>query len=295
MFQVWESEELKNETALKFQDSQIPQFINPRIPKSCTGSSMSKAGVAMLTPKERERYDRQIMIGEIGQEGQEKLKRSRVVIAGAGGLGSPIATYLTAAGVGRIRVIDHDRVSLSNLNRQVLHWEEDIGNQKVDSVRTKLSRLNSEVKIEAIAETITEDNVSRLVDGCDGVVDAMDNLPARLILNRSAIEKRIPFFHGAICGFEGRAMTIIPGETACLRCMVRGPVPQEKFPVIGVTPGVIGIIQATEVIKYLLGIGRLLTNRLLIYDGLNITFNEFIIKKNPDCDHCGSLFMSSSG
>jgi len=249
----------------------------------------------MLTPKERERYDRQIMIGEIGQGGQEKLKQSRVVIAGAGGLGSPIATYLTAAGVGRIRVIDHDRVSLSNLNRQVLHWEEDIGNQKVDSVRTKLRSLNPGVEIEAIAETITEDNVSRLVDGYDGVVDATDNLPVRLILNRFAIQKRIPFFHGAIRGFEGRAMTVIPGETACLRCMNRGPVPQEKFPVIGVTPAVIGIIQATEVIKYLLGIGRLLTNRLLIYDGLNITFNEFIIKKNPDCDHCGSLSLSSSG
>lgn len=243
----------------------------------------------MLTPKERERYDRQIMIGEIGQEGQGKLKRSRVVIAGAGGLGSPIATYLTAAGVGTIRVIDHDRVSLSNLNRQVLHWEGDIGNKKVDSVRTKLKSLNSEVEIEAIAETITESNVSRLVDGYDGIVDAMDNLPTRYLLNRCAIEKRIPFFHGAIYGFEGRAITVIPGETACLRCMYRGPVAQEKFPVIGVTPAIIGSIQATEVIKYLLGIGRLLTNRLLIYDGLKITFSEFIINRNPDCDHCGSL------
>jgi len=255
---------------------------------------MSKAGVPMLTPKELERYDRQIMIGEIGQERQEKLKRSRVLIAGAGGLGSPIATYLAAAGVGMIRVIDHDHVSLSNLNRQVLHWEEDLGSRKVDSARTKLRNLNSEVEVEAIAETITERNVSRLVDGCDGIVDAMDNLPSRYILNRCAIEKRIPFFHGAIHGFEGRAMTVIPGETACLRCMYRGPVPQVKFPVIGVTPAVIGSIQATEVIKYLLGIGRLLTNRLLIYDGLKITFSEFIINKNPSCDHCGSLSTSSS-
>jgi len=243
----------------------------------------------MFTPSERERYDRQIMIKEIGQKGQERLKRSRVVIAGAGGLGSPIALYLTAAGIGMIRVIDHDQVELSNLNRQILHWEEDIGRKKVDTARTKLRTLNSAVEIEAIDETITEANVSQLVDSCDAIVDAMDNLPTRYILNRCAIEKNIPFFHGAVNGFEGRAMTIIPRETACLRCMYRGPVPKEKFPVIGVAPAVIGSIQATEVIKYLIGIGKLLTNRLLIYDGLKVAFNEFTVNKNPNCDHCGSL------
>jgi adenylyltransferase/sulfurtransferase len=228
------------------------------------------------------------MIEEIGQEGQEKLKRSRVAIAGAGGLGSPIAIYLTAAGIGMIRMIDHDQVTLSNLNRQILHWEEDIGRKKVDSAREKLRNLNREVKIEGIAETITESNVSQLVDGCDVIVDAMDNIPTRYILNRCAIEKQIPFFHGAVNGFEGRVMTILPGKTACLRCLYRGPVPQEKFPVIGVTPAVVGSIQATEVIKYLVGMGKLLTNRLLIYDGLQVTFSEFTINKNPNCDHCGS-------
>ena len=241
----------------------------------------------MLTPSERERYDRQILIGEIGEEGQGKLKRSRVVIAGTGGLGSPIALYLAAAGIGRIRVIDHDRVALSNLNRQILHWEEDVGRKKVESARAKLRNLNSAVEIQAIAETITEENVSELAEGCDAIVDAMDNLPTRYVLNRCAIEKRVPFFHGAVYGFEGRAMTVLPGETACLRCMYRGLVPQEKFPVIGVTPAVIGSIQATEVIKYLLGIGKLLTNRLLIYDGLKVTFSEFRLNKNPNCDHCG--------
>ena len=242
----------------------------------------------MLTPSERERYDRQIMIGEIGQKGQGKLKKSRVVIAGAGGLGSPIAVYLTAAGIGTIRIIDHDQVALSNLNRQILHWEEDVGRKKVDSARTKLRNLNSTVEIQAIAETITKENVSDLMDGCDAIVDAMDNLPTRYLLNRCAIEKNIPFFHGAVNGFEGRVMTVIPGETACLRCMYRGLVPQEKFPVIGVAPAVIGSIQATEVIKYLVGIGKLLTNRLLIYDGLKVTFSEFRLNKNPNCDHCGS-------
>jgi molybdopterin/thiamine biosynthesis adenylyltransferase len=242
----------------------------------------------MLTTRERERYDRQIMIGEIGQEGQSKLKSSRVAIAGAGGLGSPVAFYLTAAGIGMIRMIDHDQVALSNLNRQILHWEADIGRKKVDSAETKLRNLNSSVKIEAIAEMITEDNVSRLVDGCDVIVDAMDNFPTRYVLNRCAIKKNIPFIHGAVRGFEGRVMTILPGETACLGCMYRGPVPEDKFPVIGVAPAVVGSIQATEVIKYLVGIGKLLTNRLLLYDGLQASFSEFTVSKNPDCDHCGS-------
>jgi molybdopterin/thiamine biosynthesis adenylyltransferase len=248
----------------------------------------------MLTRNERERYDRQIMIQDIGVQGQKALKRSRVLVAGAGGLGSPIAFYLTAAGVGTIRLIDHDQVTLSNLNRQILHGEEDIGRKKIDSATTKLRALNSRVKIEAIAETITEENVSELVQGCDVIVDAMDNLPTRYVLNRCAVEKRIPFFHGAVSGFEGRAMTILPGKTACLRCMYRGPVPQEKFPVIGVAPGMIGIIQATEVIKYLIGTGKLLTNRLLIYDGLELSFTELTVQKNPDCDHCGSGVTAES-
>jgi adenylyltransferase/sulfurtransferase len=186
-------------------------------------------------------------------------------------------------------MIDHDHVALSNLNRQILYWEEDIGRKKVDSAKKKLTNLNSAAEIETIGETITEDNVSQLVDGCDVIVDAMDNLPTRYILNRCAIERNIPFFHGAVHGFEGRVMTIIPGETACLRCMYRGPVPQEKFPVIGVAPAVIGSIQATEVIKYLVGIGKLLINRLLFYNGLEVTFSEFTVNKNPNCDHCGSL------
>jgi len=242
----------------------------------------------MLTSAEQERYDRQIMIGEIGPEGQEKLKTSRVVLAGAGGLGSPIAIYLVAAGIGMIRMIDHDQVALSNLNRQILHWEEDIGRKKVDSARPKLKKLNSTVNIETVSETITENNVSQLVQGCDVIVDAMDNLPTRYVLNRCAVERKMPFFHGAVHGFEGRAMTILPGETACLRCMYRGPIPQEKFPVIGVAPAVIGCIQATEVVKYFVGVGSLLTNRLLLYDGLKMVFKEFSVEKNPDCDHCGS-------
>ena len=241
----------------------------------------------MLTTGERERYDRQIMIEEIGENGQEKLKRAKVLIAGAGGLGSLASIYLTSAGVGMIRIVDHDRVDLSNLNRQVLHWERDTGRTKVESALDKLRNINPAIKIEAIEETITDSNLSRLVEGIHLIVDAMDNLPTRYLLNKVSLEKDIPLFHGAVHGFEGRAMTIIPGKTACLRCMYRGPVPEGKFPVIGVTPAVIGSIQATEVIKYIVGIGKLLTNRLLMYDGLNLKFTEFSVRKNPNCEHCG--------
>ena len=240
----------------------------------------------MLTTDELERYERQIIIEGFGEEGQERLKRAKVFVAGAGGLGSPVSIYLMAAGVGMIRIVDHDRVELSNLNRQVLHWDEDIGRRKIDSALEKLKRLNQGVKIEATEEMITEANVSQLIAGFDLIVDAMDNLPTRYILNKAALERNIPFFHGAVYGFEGRAMTIIPGQTACLRCLYRGVVPRKKFPVIGVAPAVIGCIQATEVIKYIVGIGELLTDRLLIYDGLNLKFTEFKVKKDPNCEHC---------
>jgi molybdopterin/thiamine biosynthesis adenylyltransferase len=241
----------------------------------------------VLTKDEREKYARQMMMRGFGLEGQERLKKARVFIAGAGGLGSSSATYLAAAGVGTLRIVDHDRVELSNLNRQVLHWQEDIGKRKVSSAESKLKQLNPEVTIEAIEEKITEANISQLLAGFDLIVDAMDNLPTRYLLNKLAVEKNIPFFHGAVYGFEGRAMTVIPGKTACLRCVYRGAIPEEKFPVIGVTPAVIGCIQAAEVIKYLVGMGQLLANRLLIYDGLNMKFTEFKVKKDPHCPHCG--------
>jgi len=243
----------------------------------------------MLTNDERERYDRQIMIRGIGEEGQAKLKQAKVCIAGVGGLGSPIAIYLAAAGVGTIRLVDHDRVELSNLNRQVLHGDEDIGKRKGESAMGKLKKLNQQVEIDAIAETITENNVAQLVNDCDLIVDAMDNLPTRYLLNKAAIDKRIPFFHGAVYGFEGRAMTVIPGKSACLWCVYQGRITEGKFPVIGVAPAVIGCIQATEVIKYIVGIGELLTNRLLIYDGLNLEFTKLTVKPDPNCKHCGHL------
>jgi molybdopterin/thiamine biosynthesis adenylyltransferase len=244
----------------------------------------------MLTRDELTRYDRQIILYGFGEEGQEKLKKARVFVAGAGGLGSPISIYLAAAGIGYIRIADHDSIELSNLNRQILHWQENIGGKKVDSAADKLGRFNPDIKIEGLAETITEASVDELVGDADIIVDAMDNLPTRYLLNKTAIRKNIPFVHGAVTGFEGRAMTVIPGKSACLNCVYHGiEIPREKFPVVGVTPAVIGSIQATEVIKYFTGLGNLLSGRLLNYDGLSMTFSEFEVNLDPDCAHCGNI------
>lgn len=229
------------------------------------------------------------MINGFGEEGQAKLKRAKVFIAGAGGLGSAAASYLAAAGVGVIRAVDHDKVELSNLNRQLLHRDSDLGRKKVESAAERLKEINAELKVEALEEKITEANIAQLLAGFDLVVDALDNLPTRYLLNKVAVEQDIPFFHGAVNGFEGRAMTVIPGQTACLWCVYRGAIVEGEFPVLGVTPGVIGCIQATEVIKYIVGMGQLLTNRLLVYDGQNMKFTEFKVKRDPDCQHCGAL------
>lgn len=241
----------------------------------------------MLLQEELNRYDRQILIPEIGRAGQEKLKKARVFVAGAGGLGSPVSIYLAVAGIGHIRIADHGVVDPSNLNRQILHWRMDIGRLKVDSAREKLSKINPHVKIEITNKTINENNISSMTDGFDAIVDAMDNFPARYVLNKAAVERNIPFFHGAVRGLEGRAMTIIPGKTACFRCMYHGTPPAEKSPVLGATAAVIASIQVTELIKYFTGMGDLMANRLLIYDGMSMTFREFKLKRNPECDHCG--------
>ena len=239
----------------------------------------------MLTSDELKRYERQISI--FGEDGQGKLKKAKVFIAGAGGLGCSISAYLTVAGVGRLRVVDNDIVALENLNRQILHWDSDIDKKKLESAAAKLRRMNSNVEVEVISETITEGNIDDLVGDFDMIVDAMDNFAARYVLNKAALVKKIPFFHGAVHGFYGQATTIIPGKTACLRCIFPEAPPPTVPPVVGVTPGVIGCIQATEVIKYILGIGSLLENRLLMWDGLNGEVDELPLEKNPGCEDCG--------
>lgn len=243
----------------------------------------------MLTADELERYQRQIIMDGFGERGQERLKQARVFIAGSGGLGSPISIYLAVAGVGHIRIVDKDVVELSNLNRQILHWNKDLGRMKAESAQEKLRQINADIEVEAIVETIAGDNILDLVGDCHLIVDAMDNFPTRYLLNKAALKRKIPFFHGGIYGMNGMATTIIPGETACLRCISDEPPPPMTFPVVGVAPGIIGCIQATEVIKYIVGIGDLLKNRLLLFDGLVSSFREVVLRRNPSCRDCSAL------
>ena len=245
----------------------------------------------MLTPEEKQRYDRQILIPGIGEAGQEKIKKASVVIAGAGGLGSPVALYLTAAGVGTLRIIDNDKVELSNLNRQILHWDKDVSKSKTASAYDKLTKLNKNVNLETVHITIDDSNAAQLTEGFDVIVDAMDNLSTRFLLNKAAVKHKVPFIHGAVSGMEGRAMTVIPGKSACIKCLYHAAPPKIKFPVLGTTPAVIGAIEATEVIKYITGIGTLLTNRLLIYDGLNMKFTELKVIRDINCEHCGDTVI----
>jgi adenylyltransferase/sulfurtransferase len=240
----------------------------------------------MLSEREHERYKRQIML--FGDEGQERLKKAHIFIAGAGGLGSPISIYLAVAGIGTITVVDMDTVDQSNLNRQILHNDRDIGKKKTVSALAKLREYNPDITVNAIDTTITADNIRELVGQVDGIVDAMDNYPVRYLLNRVALEKKVPFFHGAIRGFYGQVTTIVPGRTPCLECIFPKAPPKEVFPVVGATPGVIGTIQATEVIKYLTRQGELLAGRLLVWDGLAATSEEILIGKNPACPACSA-------
>jgi len=226
----------------------------------------------MLSEKEIERYDRQIMI--FGNEGQEKLKSAKVAVIGVGGLGSPVAYYLASAGIGTLLLIDDQKPELSNLNRQILHWEEDIGkNPKPLSAKWKLERFNSDIKIETFVGRLTEENVDEALNGVDVIVDCLDNFETRYLLDDYAQRKRIPLVHGAVEGTFGQVTTIVPGKTKSLREIF--PSVREKkgkFPIIGATAGVIGSIQAMEVIKILTGFGEPLLNKLLLVD---LTYNTF--------------------
>lgn len=241
----------------------------------------------MLSARELDRYKRQIPL--FGEEGQERLKSARIFIAGAGGLGCPVALYLAVAGIGTITVADRDIVETTNLNRQILYYDRDIGKKKTVSAAEKLREINPDITVEAIDTTIGEANVLRLVGDSDGIVDAMDNFSARYLLNRTALEKNIPLFHGAVSGMYGQATTIIPGSTPCLACIFPAAPPGEVTPVIGVIPAIIGMVQATEVIKYLLNEGELLTNRIFIWDGLEARAEELRAERNPACPACSSI------
>jgi len=242
----------------------------------------------MLSREELVRYERQIPV--IGREGQEKLKRSTVLIAGAGGLGSASALYLAAAGVGRLIIVDPQDVELSNLNRQVLHWTSDIGRAKVESAREKLRRLNPNVEVEVYREELTEELARRLVSRADIVIDALDNWEARFLLNRVCVELGKPFIHAGVEGFYGQMLVVVPGKGPCLQCLLpRQPPSRSGVPVLATTPGVLGLLQATEAIKLLTGVGEPTIGRLIIYDGYSMTFSEVRVRRRPDCPVCSRI------
>ncbi|MFX1520547.1 MAG: ThiF family adenylyltransferase [Promethearchaeota archaeon] len=243
-----------------------------------------------LTPSELKRYDRQMMIKGWGVEGQEKLKKSKIVVMGVGGLGCPVSIYLAVGGVGHLVLIDKDKPDLSNMNRQILHWEKDIGRDKAISAKEKLVQMNSDITIEGLTLEITEENILDLVKDATVVIDAMDNFHVRYLINDACVNHKIPFVHAGIYGLEGQLTTIMPGKGPCLKCIFpTPPIEQKKFPVLGATPAVLATLQAMEAFKLVLGIGAPLIGRLLIFDGEVMSFDVMQIKRRDDCEVCSNI------
>jgi sulfur-carrier protein adenylyltransferase/sulfurtransferase len=248
---------------------------------------------ASLTPDQAQRYSRHLLVPEVGETGQQKLLKSKVLLIGAGGLGSPAAYYLASAGVGTLGIVDSDVVDLTNLQRQILHTTERIGESKVSSAKKTLEALNPDVTIVGYEERMTGANIDRIIDGYDVVIDGADNFPTRYLLNDASVKHRIPVVHGSIFRFEGQVTVFKPFEGPCYRCLFPEPPPPDMAPscgeagVLGVLCGVMGNIQANEAIKVLLGIGDTLSGRLLIYDALGMTFTELKVRRDPNCPACG--------
>ncbi len=246
-----------------------------------------------FTEEQLVRYSRHIILAEVGGKGQKKIAQARVLLIGAGGLGAPAALYLAAAGVGTIGLIDPDVVDLSNLHRQVIHHTDDLGRPKVESARAKIEALNPDVRVLTYHEALSADNAADLFGAFDCILDGTDNFPAKFLINDAAYFAKKPLIHGGILRFEGQMFTIVPGQSACYRCIFPEPPPSGLVPtcqeagVIGPLAGVIGTLQATEVLKIILGIGRLLTNRILKYDGSRAQFRTVPIRQNSRCPLCG--------
>lgn len=244
----------------------------------------------MLTEEEKRRYRRQLILPEIGEEGQKKLARSRVLLVGLGGLGSISSYYLAAAGVGHLRIVDRDVVGLENLNRQILHNTDDLGRPKVESAYEKLLRLNPACRVQAAFVDIGDDNAFALAEGCDLIMDGTDNIATRHVLNLVSVQKRIPFIYGGIKGWKGMTAAFIPGETCCLACLFppeRAITNETEFPALGPTPGVIASIQSMEALRILAGLPSKLAGRLLEFRGMEMRFRSTLLTKDPNCHHCG--------
>jgi molybdopterin/thiamine biosynthesis adenylyltransferase/rhodanese-related sulfurtransferase len=248
----------------------------------------------VLDAEKRSRYSRHLLIPEVGEEGQLKLLDSRVLLIGAGGLGSPASLYLAAAGVGRLGIVDDDRVDASNLQRQIAHSTESLGEWKADSAKRTLEALNPDVEVVTYKERLTSENVDRiLADGWDVIVDGADNFPTRYLVNDASVFHDVPVVHGSIYRFEGQVTVFKPHEGPCYRCLFPQPPPPELAPscaeggVLGVLPGIIGSLQANEALKLALGIGESLSGRLLLFDALSTEFSEVTLRRDPNCPVCG--------
>jgi len=248
----------------------------------------------VLSPEQRARYSRHLLIPEVGEEGQQRLLDARVLLVGAGGLGSPASLYLAAAGVGTLGIIDADVVDESNLQRQVVHSTDRLGEAKVESAKRTLEALNPDVRVVPYQERLTSENVDHILsEGWDVIVDGADNFPTRYLVNDASVWHGIPVVHGSIFRFEGQVTLFHPGVGPCYRCLFPQPPPPELAPscaeggVLGVLPGIIGSIQANETLKHILHRGDSLAGRLLLFDALGTTLDEVIVRRNPECPVCG--------
>ncbi len=245
-----------------------------------------------FTDEQLERYSRHIILQNVGVTGQEKIMNGKVLIIGAGGLGAPAALYLAAAGVGTIGIVDGDVVDRTNLQRQVIHFTPDLNKPKVESAKEKMEAINPDVKVVTYKELVFANNIEGIIKDYDFIVDGTDNFPAKFLINDACVFNKKPFSHGGILRFDGQTMTYVPGE-ACYRCVFNSPPPKDAVPtcsqagVLGAIAGMLGTIQAAEVLKFFIGEGELLTNRLLVFDALNMTFRTAPVKKNPNCPICG--------
>ena len=244
-----------------------------------------------LNSEQRERYARQLSLPEIGESGQARLGAARVLVVGVGGLGSPAAFYLAAAGVGTVGIADGDRVDLSNLQRQILHATQDVGRLKVESAVGKLLALNPDIRVQPHAGRFTRENAEELLSAYDFVIDATDNFASKFMIADVCHALKKPYSHAGIIRFMGQTMTVLPGRTACCRCVFENEPPEnddKSQGPLGSVAGVLGAIQATEAVKFILGIGELLTDALLVCDVLDMTFRRLQVQRNDRCPLCGS-------
>ncbi|MFP4416226.1 MAG: HesA/MoeB/ThiF family protein [Chitinivibrionales bacterium] len=246
-----------------------------------------------LSDAQKTRYDRTIKVPEIGIEGQKRLARGRVLVVGAGGLGSPAILYLAAAGVGTLGIADHDRVDMSNLNRQIIHFTDDIGEFKTASAESKVAEFNPHIKINQHTLHLDEHSIDNVLEGYQFVIDATDSFISKFLINDACVRKGIPFSHAGVIRLGGQTMTVVPGQSACYRCIFSAPPPEDAvhqsstIGILGAVAGTIGTIQATECIKHIAQFGRLLTDTLLTFDGVAMEFRRVPVRRRPACRACG--------